>query len=417
MRKMKNKWTFIVSRLAMNLALIALSFFATSISVSAESIVKNDKVWTVQFNKVINPISVNDATIYIVDNEGEKIETVDVKMKKMFNDGNDERLMDWYSTVKLTNSQKYQPGTYTIHVTDGVKDLANRSISNPQSLDFTIEEQVEHEPVPEPEVDYKNMTVKELETHYGTHTKIERLQFLPAGEDIIVTNLVEQYKKSMDWMGSEDFPPFEEWLEEEKVELRRDLLSELNTFYPQYELISFDGQAYYNSPILNDEILRPTSIGMEDLHKELPRQPKGKDEFLLDFQLYSKDFAVYLNDQVVMSNLLEKSFVDDSTLYASPKGMFSKVEDIVISENQSSLSYKNNTIEWEVEKPVITVNGEETLISNMVKSVNGVVMIPVKEILSYAGLNYRVNPLTEHVQVANFELETDPRIWDESWVK
>lgn len=92
---------------------------------------KTDKIWTVKFNKSVDPSSINSDSIYVIDEKGTKKA----------------------SSLSLTSSNKhilvsapaegYEYGSsYTLHITDKIKDTEGKSLSKYVQKKFTIEKPV-----------------------------------------------------------------------------------------------------------------------------------------------------------------------------------------------------------------------------------------------------------------------------------
>ncbi|MDD9312192.1 beta-propeller domain-containing protein [Cytobacillus firmus] len=75
---MKNKWLFLGGITLILIILVSFSFFnrlkivSTLAGTNEELIVLNNKVWEITFSKELNPDSVNNTSVYILNEEGEK---------------------------------------------------------------------------------------------------------------------------------------------------------------------------------------------------------------------------------------------------------------------------------------------------------------------------------------------------------
>jgi len=93
--------------------------------------VKKDKIWTVKFNRAVNPISIHSDSIFVVDETGAK-----KAIRYSFTSGNTQVLVS-------PPTEGYSYGSsYTLHITDKIKDSDGKSLSKYVKKKFTIEKPV-----------------------------------------------------------------------------------------------------------------------------------------------------------------------------------------------------------------------------------------------------------------------------------
>ncbi|KYH34721.1 hypothetical protein CLTEP_13180 [Clostridium tepidiprofundi DSM 19306] len=90
--------------------------------------VKPNKIWSIKFNKDIDTNSIKDDSVKVVDSNGNKM---DIKLKTKLDD----------STVLevIPPDEGYVFGeTYTLYVSDDIKDVSGNKLSKPVRMKFTI---------------------------------------------------------------------------------------------------------------------------------------------------------------------------------------------------------------------------------------------------------------------------------------
>lgn len=93
--------------------------------------VKKDKIWTVKFNRAVNPISIHSDSIFVVDETGAK-----KAIRYSFTSGNTQVLVS-------PPTEGYSYGSsYTLHITDKIKDSDGKSLSKYVKKKFTIEKPI-----------------------------------------------------------------------------------------------------------------------------------------------------------------------------------------------------------------------------------------------------------------------------------
>ena len=90
--------------------------------------VKPNKIWSIKFNKDIDTNSIKDGSVKVVDSNGNKL---DIKLKTKLDDS---------SVLEVIPPDKgYAFGeTYTLYVSDGIKDISGNNLLKSVRMKFTI---------------------------------------------------------------------------------------------------------------------------------------------------------------------------------------------------------------------------------------------------------------------------------------
>jgi len=137
--------------------------------VYAEKLVPKDKDWTITFNTVINPMSISEETIYVKDEEGNKVDEIELDMDKVFNTDGSVNFTKWYSTVEVENKENYKAGEYTLVITDSVRNLFFQKLKEKVSFDFTVEADNEEQNTDESEEYDTSIYENDSVTHLSTN--------------------------------------------------------------------------------------------------------------------------------------------------------------------------------------------------------------------------------------------------------
>ncbi len=128
MRKPK----LIIGSILSFMIIIFIIFSNTQLQVVSEfeenvEVLKN-KVWKIQLSSKIDPKSVNEQTVYILDEKGEK-----VKVSLLLND-------DQTAIIILPPDEGYRLQTYTLHMTNDIQSTLGRNLHAAQKLKFIVKE-------------------------------------------------------------------------------------------------------------------------------------------------------------------------------------------------------------------------------------------------------------------------------------
>ncbi|QHE53706.1 Ig-like domain-containing protein [Pontibacillus sp. HMF3514] len=109
-----------------------LLFLVLASHVSAESNwdqtgVPANKEWNVQFNTMISSGSVNNETVYVTNEDGKKLSSIQLETK--------------FDKVIVSNNKAYELGkTYQLHITKGVQSIWGKFISKEVVMEFVVQE-------------------------------------------------------------------------------------------------------------------------------------------------------------------------------------------------------------------------------------------------------------------------------------
>lgn len=127
---------------AMILFIISISFPFLSFADNAR-IVGPDKIWTIQLNKDIDPSTLSSDSVYVKSDENKLILTV-------FH-------LNELNEIKVRPIIPYEPGDYTLHVTNGLKDESGKNLSQNYEAKFKVVDGVKEA---EEKLDYEGYIVK-----------------------------------------------------------------------------------------------------------------------------------------------------------------------------------------------------------------------------------------------------------------
>lgn len=114
-----------MKKLLLLFACIASLAFVSNEAQAAETY-SADKVWTVTFTSELNPDSITNETIYIKDENGMKLNNIQLTL-----DGTKKRLT-------IDALADYKPGQYTLYITDKVKSKRGKYLKQTTTKVFTI---------------------------------------------------------------------------------------------------------------------------------------------------------------------------------------------------------------------------------------------------------------------------------------
>ena len=184
-----------------------------------------------------------------------------------------------------------------------------------------------------------------------------------------------------------------EWLEEEKdVEfgLLANLFGEVRGNYPDYEIISVNGEPFLNSNLMfGNNLKNYTSFSQTEIGSLHPKVPVSDGEFKVDIHYKKNDFATYYSNVVKLGKQTILPYTkDNKSLMVEMKSVFSQVNGIKFTTN--SISYGNKTVSFTNGSTVIKVNDETQNLSVAPELKNGVQMIPIRDVATHLGLTTRV---------------------------
>ncbi len=89
--------------------------------------VVNNKVWTIQFDEEVSPLTFSKDNIYIIDSKGKKLDSIDLSLKDT-------------NHLLIANKYSYNPGeTYYLYVKNKIKSVGGVPLNDSVSIKFQIE--------------------------------------------------------------------------------------------------------------------------------------------------------------------------------------------------------------------------------------------------------------------------------------
>lgn len=156
---MKKKWLTVLGIIVLLMS-VPIYMLATELKIEGESLdgeekptVLHNKIWKFTFSDQLDQESINNETVYVTDDEGEKIET-HVSL------GNDLKSL---SIEPPENGYDLSPQFYTLHIEKEIKSLQGRGLNSKEELQFTVKESLPVVGSKEKLHDYFNKILKEQE--------------------------------------------------------------------------------------------------------------------------------------------------------------------------------------------------------------------------------------------------------------
>jgi S-layer homology domain/Copper amine oxidase N-terminal domain len=262
-------------------------------------------------------------------------------------------------------------------------------------------------PVPPVQKDYRDMTVDEIKAIVGEYTIVERITAWDSTKSIRVRDFVQEYYDRLHnpIYGKYIAPPqeyFKDWVKK----FQSDYLGFYNS-YPKYEVISFNGVAYRNSPLF------PGTFSFDFYDQVVPSQPQQDGKFLIDIHTYSKDFVTYTKQNVKVHNLVQVPVSEENDYIVNLKETFKYAIGVSVENNGLTLTYNGNRVEMTNGSSEVKVNGVTNTLPSKVEVKNGAAYGPIRAIAEHLGLESReMLPSKLRLEIANYPLEKVEGIWD-----
>ncbi|PAE26257.1 beta-propeller domain-containing protein [Bacillus sp. 7894-2] len=183
---MKNKWLFLGCITLFLIILVSISFFnrlkivSTLAGTNEELVVLNNKVWDITFSKELNPDSVNNASVYILNEKGEK-EQVRTSLK------NNNKSIEIQPPEEGYNLHSPH---YTLVITNDIKTKKGQNLNKSVKTAFKVINTL-------PAIGSR----KKLNSYFSKMLKEERTFF--SGRDMAVSEESSSAKSSEDSAGTD----------------------------------------------------------------------------------------------------------------------------------------------------------------------------------------------------------------------
>ena len=408
--KKKTKKMIGAGLLGAALALVfALFLFNNPKPIYAE-VVQEDKVWTVTFNKEMESDSIHRFSVKVLNKYGINLDSIELNVEVHQNTQNNPELEDSYTVLKVENQAAYEPGNHTLIISSSLTDKEGNYLKERMIKEFTIEGESEEK---EPSKELRDMTLSEVKDFYGEFKVVKRIDGRIDGGGIVEIDHMEEWFEKFHGPFGEDMAGPQKYIELTKSALETNAQTSYMREYPGYEVISINGVAYKDSEFYSDLFSNPKTTDHLYLDESIPSQPKGEGEFLIDFMIPWNEFATYTDKNIELSKFGVKSEVINDYAHVDVSTLF---ENTPVEVSGSTVSYNGTTVSLEVGSKVITVDGEKHPLTNPItQNDDGVIMVPIREIIPFLGLELRFDAFNEHVQIANFPLTNNELVWDETW--
>lgn len=269
------------------------------------------------------------------------------------------------------------------------------------------QEPVQNNPGQNPEKDYRDMSYEEIKALVGEHVVVYR--HFDSG--IRTRDLVKEYYDRLhDPVFGQYTKPPKEYFDQLIPTLKEGYVSEYFTSYPKFEVISYNGKAYRNSPLFPGRFIDTLSNTLE---KTVPTQPNEDGQFLIDIHTYSKDFATYTKGYVKVNDLTQAPARKGNDYIINLKEAFKYAIGVSVENNGLTLTYNGNKVEMTNGSSQVKVNGVTKTLPSAVEVKNGSAYGPIRAIAEYLGLQTReMLPSKLRLEIANYPLEKVEGVWD-----
>lgn len=344
------------------LLLIVVFLFLFSSSTMAETWeiqegVPQDKTWTITFNEAIDEDTVTSDAVFV--RRGQEIlDSMTLSLK-------DE------TKLIVDNIELYTPGaTYELVVTSAVQSVQGINLTNEVVMPFTIETNDSEPVVSVCDQSYMDMTLDELRYCYGEYKEYVRWDHIIPGIGIIEIDRMKRYYEDFREEGVDPITFLED---------RSNRFAGIVTDYPYYEIISYNNRAYTNSPLfLNDP------FDYQSYHLDLPVQPEGEGEFLLDMYNVFHDFAIYHHDHVEIVTMDRAPELRGTTFMAEAK-IFQSITDYQEDDRIVTLQANGNTVMIDTTTFELYVNDEQLVNQEKPYVKNEKLIVPLQTIAESLG--------------------------------
>lgn len=284
------------------------------------------------------------------------------------------KVMTAYGIMGAVSNNKFEPYTY------GTRESTVVSIYNMLS----VAGQIESVPVDASKKD-SQLTYAELKAKYGTQNLIRR-DYTDGSFEYM--DLIQSYVNFYaDYMDS-----FTEYLHESVF--FQNNIPNYELYFPQYEMISYNGRSFVDSPIWANKTRESDYI----VPNILPFNPKDEGQYLVDIHTNSKDFAVYFKNTVKTHSMNILPYEKGDVWFVEANTVFQDITTIKLGSSPNQ----------------INANGKTITLSNGTETKNGHLMVPMFEVAEKLGLDtrklnamyYKV-PSMDILRIANFQLAED----------
>ena len=199
----------------------------------------------------------------------------------------------------------------------------------------------------------------------------------------------------------------DEWLKQEKDEefgLLANLFGEVDTSYPNYEVIAVNGKPFSKTDLMFGNNLKNYNRFIQtERGGLLPKPPADRDQFKIDLHYKKHDFVTYKEMSVNVGKQTILPYVkENKALMVDVSSIFANTPYVNVSSDK--ISYKNNWISFTNDSRSIVVNGQSETLSVLPEMKNGKQMLPIREVANHLGLTTRVSKgYFDKIEIQNYE--------------
>jgi len=251
---------------------------------------------------------------------------------------------------------------------------------------------------------YKDMTLAELKQAYPkyNHVIVER-KWKPEAK-IVVTDMMAQYHKEINnpvsQGGLKEFADTwtpEVWFEKMVPGWKRSMAANYID-YPMVEVIAYNGKAY------KDSFWMDASLPVRDtyIYQNMPSQPTGKGQFLIDIHRYDNDFVAYRTEDIKWDVLSENPVVIGDDYVVDLHAAFQFATGVTTAKGGLEIAYGDQKIILVNGSSSATVNGQAMTLAKPIQVKNGRAFGPISEIAKHIGLYVKPLPQYKRIEITNF---------------
>lgn len=238
------------------------------------------------------------------------------------------------------------------------------------------------------------LTRSEIVAAYGPYTILMRYDIFGKVRGIVEWDYWDQYLYYIADAKEYNYQNVQrpdEWLKQEKERgSLSNLYGEVDTSYPNYEIIALNGVPFIHSELYT---LGHNSLIYNQIIKKhgpiIPTPPTESGLFKIDIHYKKNDFVTYYKDSVKVGKQIALPYSkDNKSLMVDVKSVFSNTPQVKLTS--SSISHGDITLTYTNGSKQVKVNGEIKTLSVSPEIKNGAQMLPIREVSELIGLETRV---------------------------
>lgn len=268
-----------------------------------------------------------------------------------------------------------------------------------------------------PEGDIRNYTYEELKAEVGEWIVWKRVAGKSNGA-IHVMDYVQEMYNQVRAIGNESpalqFSP-ERYFKEKFIAEFEEAGTPYFQGYPLYEYVAINGVPFRETQWYPEEFLTSSVVKIRLLNNTIPNPPKEEGKFLIDVPGANQDLVTYQKGNVSMEKMarvVEKA-PNANDYYVDIKAVFNDTNLVSVTNNGLTISFAGKELRLANNQATATLNGSPIILSNPVKTTNGVVFVPLKSVTDALGLYWREMIYAQRWEIANYPLQKGIIGWEE----